>query len=154
MAKIDEKLCEAMEREEREEEDASGGRGEAEQSESESDDDDVAAPAAPAAPARDLATALAISGWTDQSTDRRFYFYQGETRRLTVFPLSGLKAVCDVHPRCQCWLSERTIAHMTESGKQPLAELLFWGIDGPTVSEQEHYNRSQALRRSAGMKIR
>ena len=83
---------------------------------------------------------------------RVFVFYDGATDKLllVVHALSGLKAQCQLHPHCICWLNGKAAAM---PGAAPLADLLRWVHAGRHQSEGQHYKAGQELKRSYGMKV-
>ena len=96
--------------------------------------------------------AVAAAGWKDCSTHNRFIYNDSSGRRaFIVFPLSGLKAVCQKHPNCVCWLNEKSLGR---AGRAPLVDLITWGAAGSTQTAQQHYKSSQEVKASFGMKVK
>ena len=105
----------------------------------------------PAAEEDQWAQTLTDLGWRDASTSNRFYFDEIETghRALVIFPLAGLKAVCQTHRDCVCWLSE------VASGKpNAMVSLMRWGGAGASTSREEHRLAGAELKRLFGMRPR
>ena len=104
-------------------------------------------------PAERMRLLLEGLGWEDRSTSRRWFYHDASTgaRRLTVFPLTGLKAQCDQHKHCICWLNQRS---ERLPDRAPLVDLVEWAHAGQSVSREEHQSAGQILKRSYGMKVK
>ena len=113
---------------------------------------DAAAPA-PDAPldADAFQAALSELNWCDRSTPNRFYFHEiaSGRRALVIFPLAGLKAVCESHRGCACWFSK-----LPAQRPDAMAALIKWGGEGPTTSKEQHQRSSQELKRAFGMRVK
>ena len=98
-----------------------------------------------------LAQTLADLGWSDASTSNIFYFNEIETghRALVIFPLAGLKAVCQKHRDCVCWLSE-----VAAGNPNAMVSLMRWGGAGASTSREEHQLAGAELKRLFGMRPR
>ena len=77
----------------------------------------------------------------------------GTTNRIGVVHVvrvGSIKATCSVHKRCGCWLTLRGRSH--DEGEQDAASWLAAAAErGEAVDEDEHWRRSQALKRPYGM---
>ena len=80
-----------------------------------------------------------------------FYFNEIETghRALVIFPLAGLKAVCQTHRDCVCWLSE-----VAAGNPNAMVSLMRWGGAGASTSREEHRLAGAELKRLFGMRPR
>ena len=104
-------------------------------------------------PLDDLNILLTRIGWSEEHFHNKFVFHDVANSKTvcSIFPLSGLKAVCSFHKKCICWLNAGAAV---KDDRNPMLDLVTWGYAGRECSQAGHHQASQELKRGFGMKVR